>query len=277
MVERRPAQVLSADFLAAEDLIPFWGRSRDLSVLQDWATSATGPSLCVLTGPPLVGKTRLSIELAKTVPEEWTTGRLRMHYAVGAIAKIRGGGRPALVVVEAPGWHEDLLAFLSDAARHGARLPAGGRRHGEDTPLRVLLVTRSERWLPAVREEAPDLADTLDDALRVELSPFGSAANHAEWLRAAGLSLARQSVALVPRDPRAARRLDPTTSIGELLARALLASRVLHGTEPARLAASPAQVAEALAEHERSQWPDPDSGIVISRGLRTRALASIHR
>jgi hypothetical protein len=83
LTTRAPSQVLVADREAAG----FWGRSPDLARLQAWVESRDSPRVGILTGPAGVGKTRLTIQLARSLNATWVIGRLRPG-AVGAIRAV---------------------------------------------------------------------------------------------------------------------------------------------------------------------------------------------
>jgi hypothetical protein len=82
--------------------------------------SGTTVSVCLLWGPAAVGKTRLSLEFAKSVPADWVAGRLRNGRESDAMAAIMACGDPTLILVETPGWRpgRELSSRLSATAEN---------------------------------------------------------------------------------------------------------------------------------------------------------------
>lgn len=271
--ERRPSELLSPGFQASTGIIPFWGRAEVLSKLTNWAGDSEGPQLSILTGQPLVGKSRLSLEFAKHIPDGWIAGRLRLNHAVGAVAKIRAAGRATVVIIEASGPHHQVSAFLSDAVQRGVHQMSTKLGRKDVAPLKILIVTRTNRWLDTVSEESPDVAPMVAEALHIHLLPFGSVANHTEWARDAAGRFGGKDVSPIGRNPRATKAADPVTNIGELLARALVASYEVAAERSVTTDQTVTQVALSLAVHERASWPPPESGTVIGRKLRSRVTA----
>ena len=90
-----------------------------------------------------MGKTRLMLRWASTLPEGWVGGRLRSG-ALGVVDVVTACDEPMLIIVEAPGRRPELARLLEDVDRVTA-----GR-------VKVLLVTRYDEWLPFLREQVAE-------------------------------------------------------------------------------------------------------------------------
>ncbi|RZT17467.1 anaphase-promoting complex subunit 5 [Kribbella sp. VKM Ac-2569] len=264
-----PSQALLAEVLTARAALPLWGRSRELNVLRTWLADQDGPQLCLMWGPPGIGKTRLALEFAASPPDGWLAGRLRTAREASSVAAILACGEPTVVVVETGGWRSGLLPFLEDAAR------ASGSQ------LKILLIARNLAWLPYLKSQlAETSAAIVTDAAQLHVEPVGSGDDLLRWYRHARQVFASDQATGQFASSRPAHPLQPGTSMGELLARALVAAR-----EPSKQGAGSVgvsdgtsldldEVVRVLAEHERRQWPEPVD-VAIPGDLRDRAVAAL--
>jgi tetratricopeptide (TPR) repeat protein len=264
---RRPSELL----LAEHRVVQFRGRAGPVQQVRDWLT-APGPWLLLLTGDVGVGKTRLTVEIAAAAAPGgwlagWTVGRLRPGRESDALAAVRDGDGPVLVVVEAAAAGPGLPAFLASVQT----MPASTR-------IRVLLVSRSELWVTAIRLELPETAcAVLDDAVPLRLQRVGDRDDMVRWYTEAVEAFSGGTVAAGP-----TRQLSAYLSFADLHARALIrvldanphtAVRATVGSAAATVeGSSGAGVAAALAEHERRQWPRPPTA-GVEAVVRERCVA----
>ncbi|WP_030674534.1 S1 family peptidase [Streptomyces sp. NRRL B-1347] len=141
-------------------LVPFGGRDADHDRLAAWCAQPEPFSLALVTGPGGVGKTRLAVELARTMDGRgWITGMVPRPAQLAAPTAWIGPladaletlDEPALLVVDYGEDHPALVALvtaLNAAARHTRRA------------VRLLVLARQERHL--LRE----MSEQLDSALR---------------------------------------------------------------------------------------------------------------
>ncbi|MEJ2578845.1 MAG: tetratricopeptide repeat protein [Kineosporiaceae bacterium] len=271
LTDARPSAVLRAERAVA----PFRGRRgvfTDLSgeenqgaldELLDWCLTGT-QQLCLLSGPPLVGKTRLTMRLAELLPPDWTAGRLRPHAGKQAYAAIRACPGPHLVVVDLPRWQADQRAFLDAVV------------DASDTRVRVIVVSRTP-GLPEVFKA--DLSPNttrweVSLAARVHLMPEGEAGDLARWYGEAVTAFAQAT----GRGPRVVPSRGPQTGtpIGGVQARALV--EVLGDGAPGDgpvTASAHTEVAAALAAHEEAFWPAVSGTSPVGQELRRECVAAV--
>jgi predicted ATPase/DNA-binding XRE family transcriptional regulator len=149
---RAPADSAAVDELSRASLplalTVFLGRDADLETLRLWLADPTA-RLITLTGPGGAGKTRLALELARSIAAEGTT---RVVFA--PLAAIRDPAFVALAIAEALG--------LSDAT--ALDLPARARAACADHPT-LLVLDNFEQVLDA----APLVADLLTSVVSLRL------------------------------------------------------------------------------------------------------------
>ena len=93
----RPSDLLWPD----RQLVPFRGRARELEQLRTWCREPAAPRFFLVTGPALVGKTRLMVELAsRGVGPGWRVSRLRPGHEKDAFAALAAVEGSHLVMVE---------------------------------------------------------------------------------------------------------------------------------------------------------------------------------
>ncbi|WP_108999223.1 trypsin-like peptidase domain-containing protein [Streptomyces rishiriensis] len=117
--------------------VPFIGRGPEQHHLRKWADSPRPFDFMTVTGPMGAGKTRLAVELAQCLGDEWVTGFLRTEPPRAspppALHPLTTSARPILLVIDyaetRPAWLRLVLRAL------------GG--YGRDrVPVRLLLLSR---------------------------------------------------------------------------------------------------------------------------------------
>jgi tetratricopeptide (TPR) repeat protein len=165
--------------LARHEIVPFVGRTEELSELTDWLASDDATSVRLIFGSGGQGKTRLASQLARqTATAGWAVWWVRHVDATSPQSRTDiPHGRGLLVILDyADRWP---LSHLSELLAH---LHALQLRSG--VTLKVLLLARSAGfWWPAFR-------DALDrdygiEASRQELLPLGHDVDREELFRQA--------------------------------------------------------------------------------------------
>ena len=107
------------------------GRDEERADLVRWCTEAAGEPVRVLAGAGGVGKTRLAVELARALPEEWLAGVARPGTAAQIVPVAAAGRRSVLIVVDDADTEPaaDIAALVDHAA-------------GAPDRIRVLVVVR---------------------------------------------------------------------------------------------------------------------------------------
>ena len=224
--------------------MPFRGRGGELRRLADWRADESVNPVLMICGPAGVGKTRLALRFASSLPEQWATGWLRAGTGAMAAGAVRACGDPAMILVDDADGRADLAQFLGVLAE------------GYTSPVtRVILLARSAAGLAA------SLASQLDDrhewivsrAPVVELEPEGGPEDRERWFEEAVAAFAAKQEAAVPALSPAG-RMDADEPMLVLQAQALLAVLgTANDTQDPRKR-SFGQVAEALMKHEKRRW-----------------------
>jgi tetratricopeptide (TPR) repeat protein len=153
-----PARRTPRALLAPEaGLSRFEGRDDERADLLRWCTDGAEAPVRLLVGPAGVGKTRLAVELARALPDDWATGIARPGTAAQIVPAAAGGRRPVLIIVDDADTEPaaDIAALLGHAAAASDR-------------VRVLLVARRAEVLgsPAAPECTSLRAGGTDDDRR---------------------------------------------------------------------------------------------------------------
>ncbi|OIK07565.1 hypothetical protein [Streptomyces monashensis] len=242
--------------------VPFRDREDELARLRRWCAGEADPHpVLLLAGDRGVGTSRLALELARTLGEGWTAGRLLRGTGPALFPALRGRGRPALVVVDEADIRSDTDSHLHSRVRTDVvpLLRALPSRAHDAPPVRLLFVVRhAERFRTAVSEElahrdSPEARRLIDEAPVLDLAPPALdratlAERHAEAVAAFTAALGRAPAVgradLAPAGPG-------RTPL-DLHAAALVTA--LAG-EPAPGAARRFEdVAEVLFAHELRRW-----------------------
>ena len=178
-----PARRTLRALLAPEaGLTRFEGRDDERADLLRWCTDGAGAPVRVLVGPAGVGKTRLAVELARALPEEWATGIARPGTTAQIVPAAAGCRRPVLIIVDDA--DTEPAADIAALFEHAAAAP---------DRVRVLLVARSAEAIggPA----APANGTTAHPANGTTACPAADpAAPEYTTLRAAGTDDDRRQV-----------------------------------------------------------------------------------
>ncbi len=224
----RPSRLMSAD----QAVVPFRGRRKELEMLGQWLTRP-GEPFFVLSGPPLVGKTRLSAEFAADHAAGFRAGRLRPGREASAWTAVSAMPGKQLVVIEVGAAGEDVNGFIDDAA--------------VSTKVKTLLVVRNSLRLRFVSQYRPREAirDALEQASSLELGPHGGGDDLSRWSNEAATAFATELQ--IPFSGMGV-GVRPTagTPIGVVQAHAL--ANVLADQDSGA-------VWEELAFHETASWP----------------------
>ncbi|MFS8097252.1 tetratricopeptide repeat protein [Lentzea alba] len=142
-----------------------WGRSKVLTELTDWCLDdSPGLSVTALIGDAAVGKTRLVVELARKLPDNWYTGRAIT--AVGVAEAVEACGDPCLVLVDDADLADHLAALVMALAP-------------TTVPVRLVLCSRSPTaWRPQLPEE---LRHVLTSSSTIHLTQVGDVSDLHRW------------------------------------------------------------------------------------------------
>jgi glycosyltransferase involved in cell wall biosynthesis len=170
----RELQLPTSMLLAARDEVVRFDPEREpiLARMLEWASATPPLAARLLFGPGGMGKTRLALELARrsqgsgwlslwipaAPPPEWVS-----------ILEQRGE-RPALVVI-------DYADARPAAALEALRAALESLRTGDSSPVRALLLARSESWLGTLAQHPScpqDVAAWLPNIEPVALPPWTS-------------------------------------------------------------------------------------------------------
>jgi DNA polymerase III delta prime subunit len=132
--------------------VPFRDRDEELAELRRWCTTAGTHPVMLLAGASGVGKSRTALELARSLGEEWTAGRLIAPGSNRLLRALADRGRPALVIVDEAdvpahlshdhSWVNDFVVPLLTSL--GEHLGEDGRTSSERPRVRLLLIARHQ-------------------------------------------------------------------------------------------------------------------------------------
>ncbi|MEU6508363.1 hypothetical protein [Streptomyces sp. NPDC046942] len=161
--------------------VPFRDREDELARLRAWCDGEADPHpVLLLAGDGGAGKSRLALELARALGEDWTAGRLLSAHTHTVFPALRDRGRPALVVVDDADICSDLDSHMHSRVRADVvpLLNAFRRRPQDGPPVRLLFVVRhAERFRAVVSEElgqdhrSRDTRYLIDEAPVLDLAP----------------------------------------------------------------------------------------------------------
>jgi hypothetical protein len=226
--------------------MPFRGRRRELSRLEEWRADDAAVPVLILTGATGVGKSRLALEFASRLPPGWVAGWLAAGTGADALKTLRACGDPAMILVDDADGRDDLVALLSELAEQPNK-----------PKIRVILITSSAanlntrisariseryRWIVA---SAPIL----------DLQPEGGPDDRVRWFAEAVQAFASALHVVAPDISPWSRSslLDGSQPMLVLQVQALLAALAEPtGSIPGTLPFS--QAAEILMRHEEQRW-----------------------
>jgi tetratricopeptide (TPR) repeat protein len=217
---------------------PVWGRDEELALLRAWCADSTSSPIRIVSGPPGVGKTRLALALADSLPAGWAAGQSNLGVQ-GLLEKILDARDPTLVIVDDAEFVSDLFVLIEQAFRHPEN-------------VRILVCARNgEKVRRALRRQITDaVAPMLSNAAPIELTHPGEDADNRRWLSQSALAYARKLNLAAPRGADA--NSGVVTSMAILHARALLL--VIRSGQMRNNSASAGDIATDLLERETSRW-----------------------
>ena len=237
-----------SSLLAANSAVArFVGRAAEREELVSWCLDRTGRRICVLAGLAGVGKSRLAVEVARALPDQWITGRVVSGRIAEAIEKVLSCKEPTLIVVDDAEAEADVVSLV----RRVARLQGGKQQ------VKVLLVVRDGevfgKWL---RQRLPDeLAVTWPTtSLRVMGGPSDRRRwfAHAVWAYADALDRHRLPVSDLDRRPVGTDGEPMMVTQSRAVLVALGDGSWAHA-EAVRTTGTD-HLAEGLFEHETKRW-----------------------
>jgi tetratricopeptide (TPR) repeat protein len=214
---------------------PLWGRSDVHTRLLAWCTERDPQAgvVRVVTGPAGVGKSRLALAVAESLPTGWAAGRLQ-DGGVGLVERIVDAEDPTLVVVDDAARVPHLDSLITQATRY-------------PDLIRLLLLTRTDASLRTL----PDTV--LPQLIHVgPLALLGEAGDRQRWYVEAVRAYARALRVSPPDLPDRPVGTDEDTPL-VLHARALLAVLGRTGTRTWSLAEI---VTELVTLEQRTWQPD---------------------
>jgi tetratricopeptide (TPR) repeat protein len=252
----------------------FWGRRQQQDQLRQWCQDAHDHPVMLLTGVPGVGKRRLALHFAQSLPEGWASGWLAPRQGDRAVQVLRHCEQPTLVLVDEADTRADAQSLLETLASYRP-----------DPLLRVLLITRAEHLFRRQITLDDRHRSAVDNARSLPLDPQGDTEDRVRWFGESVRAYAHALHTPPPDVPVTAAR--DAVAVGEpiLLDQAAALLTVLD-TERARplrrttVQAPVAAVAEGLLEHEARWWDvtagRPDWGLgELSQIARRQAMAAV--
>lgn len=103
---------------AGRSPLPYRGRRRELTRLALWCSDNSAAPVFMISGSAGVGKSRLALEFASRLPQEWPTGWLRRGMGEIAVGGVRACGDPTVILVDDANGRADLPAMLDAVAGH---------------------------------------------------------------------------------------------------------------------------------------------------------------
>ncbi|WEV28610.1 tetratricopeptide repeat protein [Streptomyces sp. 71268] len=247
-VPRHPPRSAVELLHPARAVVPFHGRAAELGALTAW-TEQTDSEVAVVHAPGGRGKTRLAVELARSLQPRWSVVWLRP--GARPAHDTCAPGLPLLMVVDgADGRVEEARAVLDFTARH------------REAPVKAVLLARSAGdWIEEVAGDSLQRGAMLSTALVRELPelPLGGPDGYRDTARALAHGLESLSGHDGPAWHGYAARTPPPLPEGTHGSPLTLhMAALVHLLDAARgVAASPGDasaVEKRLLQHERAHW-----------------------
>lgn len=213
--------------------------------MRSWCLDSAASTVRVLAGPSGVGKSRLAVEVAGKLPDEWVSGRCAGGRVADLLPAVLACEEPTLVVVDDADTEPGVVTLIEQL---------GGQVNGGQ--VKVLLLVRDaavfEHW---VHQQLPD--GQRGHLPTTTLAVVGEAGDRRRWFVEATRAYATALRVTPP--PVSDVDARPVGTDGEAMvvtqARAALAA--LAGTRDRADALRTAgidRVATELIEHERQRW-----------------------
>jgi tetratricopeptide (TPR) repeat protein len=244
-VLKPPEQTISTLLAPEQAVMPIQGREQERQQLLRWCADPDASTVRVMSGPAGVGKTRLAVEVSRSLPAGWVAGRCLSGRVGEVFAPVAECGDPTLIVIDDADTEPGIAQLVQQVTRHD-----------EKRAVKVLLLVRAgaafERWL---HPQLP--AGQAARWPRTDLSVIGGIGDRSRWYAQA----VRAYAAVLNLEPPPVSDSDhrPVGSDGEPMvltqARAVLASRIgtRYGVETLRNMGLD-QVATELVTHEQRRW-----------------------
>ncbi|MFE3267301.1 tetratricopeptide repeat protein [Streptomyces sp. NPDC059215] len=167
---------------AREVVVPFQGRTQLLEQMRVWA-GQQGFGAWLVHGPGGQGKTRLAIQLAEELPENWVTLWLDPDGPASSLPHLAATARPLLVVID---YSEARTTQVVDLLQAVAR-------HGRVATIKLLMLARTaDDWWKGLLAGSRTAETMLDSAHVTELGPLApDAESQGETYRTAVDTFAR--------------------------------------------------------------------------------------
>ncbi len=255
--------------LAAEHaLAPFRARLTETQALTHWCTDAAAPVVHVVAGPGGVGKSRLAVEVARLLPDEWVTGRCVGGRAGDVLPPVLACQEPTLVVVDDADTEPGVASLIEEL----------GEQEGRGQVKVLLLVRDAEVFEQWVQQQLPDRH--RGHLPTMPLAVVGEAGDRRRWFVEAARAYA--TALNIPPPPVSDMDTRPVGTDGEAMvvtqARAALAALAATRDRADSIrTAGIDRVAAELIEHERQRWnraaTDPRWGLPESFTVEARQEA----
>ncbi|MEV4159947.1 hypothetical protein [Nonomuraea dietziae] len=251
--------------------VTFAGRVAELKILTRWCADEGPCPVWLLTGQGGVGKTRLALHFAESLPfEEWEYLPVRQGHEVQAVRAAAQMDQRVLLLVDYAETRSDLAEMLAEVVR----LEAAGQASG----LRVLLVARQAgEWWTELDTESHAVRDLVARTSVLELAP--ALDSDRDDLQVIEDALPSFAAALGCPVPQVAFTVDAEERLPVLVLHAAALVAVLdqeQGTVGGRAAAE-FGVLERLLGHERRLWDKTArrAGVGVDLAVLQQVIATV--
>ncbi|MFC6086820.1 tetratricopeptide repeat protein [Sphaerisporangium aureirubrum] len=251
--------------------VTFFGRVEELKSLTRWCGHEDSCPVWLLTGQGGVGKTRLALHFAESLPiDEWEYLLVRQGHEVEAVRAAAHMEQRVLLLVDYAETRSDLGEMLAEVIRLESAGHAGG--------LRVLLVARQTgEWWTELDTESHAVRDLVARTSVLELAP--ALDSDRDDLQVIEEALPSFAAALGCPIPQVAFTVDSEEQLPALVLHAAALVAVLdqeQGTMGGRAAAE-FGVLERLLGHERRLWDKTArrAGVGVDLAVLQQVIATV--